>query len=437
MRLIRLLKNELAKEATGWVEKNIISSEQAELICSQYGIDYNNQSKRPLGYFVLVSLGYLFIGLALITLVSANWDEIPRSVRMAGLILLTLSVNLFALNKFAKGENTAATGFFFLGGLFYGASIMLIAQIYHIGEHFPDGIFWWAMGVLPIALLMESTLLMMFAVGLGFIWFFVESSLHYYPVLFPLLLAASAWHVFRVKQSNILFLAFAIGSCIWAEYLLSWVLGDFQRYTLSADSISLGIGIFILFNGCSRWLAGKKDTKLVDYGTLLGMWTLRFAIITLLVFSFKEPWQELITANWEMPVFTISLAVCLSSLAIWLAYSTDKNIFSTGLFSALYIFSIASAMIIDDKSTGTIFQFADNIVLIGSGIWLIIRGIQNTISHYFFLGVVVIMLTALLRYIDLLGDYIGAAILFAVCAAILLLTAKFWKKQGSKARAVS
>ncbi len=434
MRLIRLLKNELAKEATDWVDKEIISAEQAEQICARYGIDFKNQSKRPLGYIVLISLGYLFIGLALITLLSANWDEIPRSTRMIGLVLLTLSVNLFALNKFKNGEKTSAIGYFFLGALFYGASIMLIAQIYHIEEHYPDGIFWWAMGVLPIALLLKSTLLMMLAMVLGFIWFFVEASLHYYPALFPVFLAASAWHIIRAKQSNILFLTFVAGLCFWAEYLLSWSLGNFQRFSFGADNISLVIGLFVLFHGCSRWLIGKKDTKLIDYGTLLSIWTLRFAIITLLVFSFKEPWQELITANWELPALTVALAICMSSLAMWLVYTTDKIIFSTAIFSAMYLVSIISAMLISDKSAGAIFQFADNIVLVASGIWLIILGIQNAISHYFFLGVVVILVTGFLRYIDLFGDYIGATILFAVCAVILLSTAKFWKRQHSKAR---
>ena len=264
MRLIRLLKNDLAKEATEWVEKEIITSKQAEQICARYGIDYNNQSKRSLGYFVLVSLGYLFIGLSIITLLSANWDQIPRSTRMIGLILATLGINLLALRKFRNGEKTASIGFFFLGGLLYGASIMLIAQIYHIGEHYPDGIFWWAMGVLPIAVLMESSLIMLLAVGLGFIWFFVESSLHYYPTLFPVFLAATAWHIFRVKQSNILFLVLVAGVGFWAEYFLSWGLGDFQRYSVGAENISLVIGMFILFHGCSSWLMGKKDTKLID-----------------------------------------------------------------------------------------------------------------------------------------------------------------------------
>ena len=39
-----------------------------------------------------------------------------------------------------------ATGLFFLGNIFYGASIILIAQIYHLGEYMPDGVFWWDTG---------------------------------------------------------------------------------------------------------------------------------------------------------------------------------------------------------------------------------------------------------------------------------------------------
>ena len=48
-----------------------------------------------------------------------------------------------------------------------------------------------------------------------------------------------------------------------------------------------------------------------------------------------------------------------------------------------------------------------------------------------------ILLIALVRYIDLIGDYIGGAILFIVIAAVLLGAAKFWKvNQTAQAREV-
>ena len=69
-----------------------------------------------------------------------------------------------------------------------------------------------------------------------------------------------------------------------------------------------------------------------------------------------------------------------------------------------------------------------NLLLMGTGVWLIVRGINNRISHYFFLGVATILVTALLRYVDLIGDYVGGALLFLVFAALLLGAARYWKK---------
>ena len=78
MRLIRLLKNDLAKETATWVDKDLISLDQARSICSEYDVDYDSSESYSAGYRLLVALGYLFIGLAVITLLGANWDEIPR-----------------------------------------------------------------------------------------------------------------------------------------------------------------------------------------------------------------------------------------------------------------------------------------------------------------------------------------------------------------------
>ncbi len=427
MRLIRLLKNDLAREVGSWVDENIISIAQAESICSQYGVDFHNQQKHAYGYYVLVTLGYLFIGLALITLLSANWENIPRAVRMLGLITLTAITNIFGIYKVSCRENASAVGCFFLGGLFYGASIMLIAQIYHIGEHFPDGIFWWAAGVLPVAVLMRSNLLMIMSATLSFIWFFTESHLNFYPLMFPVFLAAIAWHCFRVKQSNILFLALVTGFGFWAEYSFSWVIGGSHKFVVGPGNLSLGVGIFFLFYGLSKWFLAKKNSTLVDYGTLLAIWTLRFTIVALLVFSFEEPWRALIAEDWQVPRITLALALLFPALSIWLVHASKTRIISISVFSAMYFVVLLVVMGTDNKDLGFAFQIGDNIVLILSGIWLIMRGIQSAVSHYFFFGILTVLATGLLRYIDLVGDYIGGAILFGIFAAILLSTAKYWK----------
>jgi len=435
MRLIRLLKYDLAKEVSEWVAESIISTTQAESICARYGVDYHDQNKHSYGYFILVSLAYLFFGLALITLIGANWEGIPRAVRMLGLVALTFGTNAFGVYKAVNRQYAAAIGSFFLGGLFYGASIMLIAQIYHIGEHFPDGIYWWAAGVLPLALLMESTLLMLLSASLGFIWFFTETAQDFYPLSFPLLLAAMAWHCFRIKQSNLLFMLLVAGLAFWLEYSFSWLIGDWQRFNVGADNVSLGVGTFMVFYAMSKWLLESTKNIYADYGTLLAAWTLRFTMITLLILSFEGSWKDLIGAEWRLPSLSLILAVVLSSASIWMVHSAGKPVVAISALSVFYLAALFSLMGLEDRQYAIVYQVIDNIALIASGIWLIVRGIDHGISHYFFLGIGVILVTGLLRYIDLVGDYIGAALLFSVFAVILLSAAKYWKSRRSKQEA--
>lgn len=437
MRLIRILKHDLCMEVAGWVEDKIITTEQAESICSRYGVDYYNMSRRTYGYRILVGFGCLFIGLALITLVGANWDEIPRAIRMSGLIVLTLGANLLGLVYFQQDKTSKAVALFFIGGFFYGASIMLIAQIYHIGEHYPDGIFWWSIGVLPVGILLESTMIMMLAACLGFIWFFVESSMNFYPTLFPVFLIALFWHLRRGHQSNILFIVLIAGLGTWAESSLAWLISDEVGFRPGAENVVLGVDLFIVFHGLSKWMEKSKHNVLGDYGTLLGLWTLRFSIITMLVFSFEEPWQALIKAQWSLPGMAITMSLLFATLAIWLSYRSRKSIMPTVAFALIINISLVAVQLVENPENALVFQAADNILLVVVGIWFIIQGIQNNISLYFYTGVFAILAIGLLRYIDLVGNYVGASILFAVLAAVLLLAAKYWKNYQVRNRGLS
>ncbi|MCE5334318.1 MAG: DUF2157 domain-containing protein [Desulfobacteraceae bacterium] len=431
MTLIRLLKYDLAKEVSSWVEEGIISTGQASRICARYGLDFHNLSRRSYGYRVLVALGYLFAGLSLITLVSANWEDIPRAVRMLGLMGLTLATNLLGLRMFRR-EDKSAFAWFFLGSLFYGASIMLIAQIYHIDAHFPDGIFWWAMGVLPIALLTGSTLMMLLAVCLGFTWAFVEASLDFYPLLFPVFLAAAFLHLCRGKQSNILFMLLVVGLVFWSEYTLAWFLSNKPGFRIGAENLVLCIGLFLLFHALAKLLVQKKAVILGDYGTLLGLWVLRFLIVTLFVFSFSYPWGELMSANWKLPAAAVGGgAVLFASSAVWVAFRTKEGTLSTAAFAAVYLADILAVLAVHDRNYVLIFQFATNVVLAATGVLLVTSGIRKSISHYFFLGVFTLLTTGFLRYIDLVGDYVGTAVLFGILAAILLTSARYWKRRSA------
>jgi uncharacterized membrane protein len=432
MRLIRLLKNDLAKEVASWVQKDLITPIQARNICRIYGIDYDHPARHSIGYYVLAVLGYLFIGLACITLIGANWESIPRGVRMAGLIIITLGIQAAGVFKYRRNRINSAISLFFLGSLFYGASIMLIAQVYHIGEHYPDGILWWALGVLPLGLILNSTSLMLLASALGFIWFFTETSLHYFPVVFPVFLAAMGWHCFKVKQSNLLFLSLAGGLALFLEYTLSWWVGTPYRFSIATDHLVVGMAVFMAYYAVAGWMETKESPVIKDYAALLSVWVLRFFVFALFFLSFNDPWQEILSSPLKAPAVTgaaASLLCLLSAAVLWRSHRKK----ATGhLLTALLVILFFILQKERPDAWALYLQVAVNLILIITGVRLIVSGIKNSVSHYFFIGVAIVLITGLCRYIDLVGDYIGAAVLFIVFAAILLATASFWKRHHRK-----
>ncbi len=431
MRLIRLLKNDLARESAEWVDEGIISTAQAEQISRRYGVDYHQIQNRSLGYTVLVGLAYLFIGLAVTTLIGHNWDEIPRALRMGGLIAITLAVQGLALRRYMAGNEGGAIALFLLGNLLYGASIILIAQIYHLGEHMPDGIYWWALGSLPFALLLKNPWLMLQSLLLAMIWFMVESSMGFYPLSSPLFILAALYVLLRGRQSLLLFLLTVVSIISWVEYSMAEVWREQGYYDFTSEHLVLGAALFILAYSISQWLAQQSSHAARDYGTLLSVWCLRFALVFMLVMSFEWGWKELITAPWDHLGQLLLLLLPLLGGALLVAYHSGKLPTAASLIGYLLLM-LFTVMVLENRGDAVIPQVLDNIALIGVGGWLIIRGIHHGISHYFFLGVATILLTALLRYIDLIGDYIGAAALFMLFAFLLLGAARYWKQQHNR-----
>ena len=435
MRLIRLLKKDLAAEASTWVERELISIDQARSICHLYGVDFDDVRGRSTAYRVLVVLGFLFIGLSLITVIGANWEAIPRGVRLAGMIALTAGTHGFALRRYFSAGQSAGAGLFMLGNIFYGASIILIAQVYHLGEHMPDGVFWWAIGSLPFALLLCSPWLTVFSGMLALVWFFLEYSAGFFAVWFPVFIAAEIYVLVRGRPNVPLFLVCVASLLVWVETSLSmlWTEG-WIRFDFSPEHFFASVALFILAYAASHWLHARSEARAKDYGVVLWLWAMRFALLALFVLSFEGPWTELITSQWgHQPSIWIIVATLLAiSLGIGWRTGTLLPI----LVSCVLCSSAMVAVALTDSRDGALyFQVLDNVALVAAGIWLIVRGAVGGVSHYFFVGVAVILLTAFTRYVDLIGDYVGGALLFMLLAILLLGSARYWKlRQGAEKR---
>lgn len=121
----------------------------------------------------LAILGAVLIGFAAMTFVAANWQDMPRIARLALLIAGLWGCYGLAGWLMARSFEYFAHAAVLAGVGVFGASIMLIAQMYHIDGNPPEAVLTWAAGALLAGVLLRSNpalALAMLLVGLWSAW---------------------------------------------------------------------------------------------------------------------------------------------------------------------------------------------------------------------------------------------------------------------------
>jgi len=405
----------IALEAKKWVSEKLIDASQARKICNKYGVDFDNPKQKTKGYNTLITLGYLFIGIALIILISENWEEIPRMLKTSVLITTTLGINIVALLKY-KTDRSKANTLFFFGGLIYGTSIILIAQIYHLGEHMPDGIWWWAIGLLPFALLSKSNYLMALPFILGSIWFTMEwSEFDNYKISYLLFIILSIYSLYKDHKDTLFFVGTSIATFM---FLLTTT-----NYFIAGSSVLAVLSFLLIFYAFSFFLESLNSDKFKDYGKILKNLALLAISINLLTRTYSEFWG----VDFNQFFFTIT---ALISIPILLYYKQSIVAISWGTILLLHIFI---QTLIGQSIYPLYMQVFYSFIFMAFSIGLIISGINKSLAYYFFLGIINVLLFAFSRYLDLFGDdYIGTSVLFIALAVILLGSAKYWRVVNDK-----
>ena len=145
----------LFAEIERWTNDKIISEDQAAQIRALYPA---SAPGRSWGLILFTGLGAVVIGLGVILLLAYNWAEIPKFGKLAlvfGSVVAAHSVGLWLRWKRSPNQELGEA-LSLLGTMLYGAGIWLVAQVYHIDEHFPNGFLFWGLGALVLAWALAS-----------------------------------------------------------------------------------------------------------------------------------------------------------------------------------------------------------------------------------------------------------------------------------------
>lgn len=135
-----------------WIKQGFITKEQKNII---YDYEQKKGKKRKLNYILygFLILGGVVLGVGVISIIAANWEDIPSMLKLAVNFGVLLGIAYAIYNADAKKKPILFDTLTIIFALLCLASIGLISQIYHTGGHPYQALVFWIIIILPLSIL--------------------------------------------------------------------------------------------------------------------------------------------------------------------------------------------------------------------------------------------------------------------------------------------
>ncbi len=316
--------SKLEKGLKEWVALGLISSDQAARI-------RHHEAAKPEASWVLsglLLLGAGIVGIGIISLIAANWNEIPDPVKLGGdfLLLTALAVATFRSWEAKKAIQFEALLLSFL--ILCLASIGLISQIYHTGGKLYQALLLWSLITFGAAIAARRT-------AVPFLW----AGAFLTGLVFTALDSVALQPIFQ-RDYHAVFMAVPLlcaGLTVLSKGLAeeSGPTRAFRSWTLIAGLLAL---VVAEFPELSRYKVGEGQTALVPgyvLGTVaaFGIWrsfgyrNIQKKLLLLTLGLFFIPFH-LPRVGIEAPLtYAVLTIAVLSLVAIFLASLKERRLF--------------------------------------------------------------------------------------------------------------
>jgi uncharacterized membrane protein len=419
----------LQAELDRWVEEQVISPAQAAQLRDRYR---RTEAGPSWGLIVFATCGAIVLGLGVILLFAYNWADMPKALKLALIFGAMLGAHGAALHLLAQPDWRAKLGeaLAVLGTMFYGAAIWLVAQIYNIDEHFPNGFLFWALGALALAWMIRSTALGILAVALVGVWAGCEALAFNQPKHWAMLLLVLGLVPLAWRQRSAILLALCVVT-FEAVLLMNLAGADAGAHLFTAT-----LAFAVLLVGVARWTArsfaaGARILEGFGYGL--------FLVCAYLV-SFQDGARHLL--NWSRPydespaigavvgwtlfaLATGAWAIVLQQRATGRAAEAERSdwLLPIALF---YAFGLAA---LGARGGEELVAWSFAATLLGLAVWWMWRGCQESRAGVTILGSVVLTALVVARYFDLFQSLASRGLAFILLGALFIAEALYYRKR--------
>lgn len=433
---IRQLKQELPK----WLEAGIIPPGTDHAIL-QY-VEKDKVSKSSMLSINFAILGVILFGTGVITFFAANWDAMPKIIKLVLLFGVFWSAFVGANEFFKRDWNGLGHAMILLASILFGANIWLIAQIYHIDSHYPDGVLSWSLGAALAAYLLRSQASMVLAIALSLLWcgYEIIDFNHYFYWPFLLYLALLTYVVVQNKwrfSYHVLIIALIAWSYIQIIPIAKHWNDDLIFYMMQAYFIWF-VCLFLLGFIVSSRPALQYHAYILSRYAALAAGIMVYIISIPVWFTHVDPVFDLAKQQ-AHPLGYINIALMV--MAILLAVinfvvsdfkdRTKYLLFGYGVFATI-VAVLCIKMFFGDDGTTEVLAVIFNIAYYCLLVWLIYAGVQREDRGLVNIGFIFFALALLARYIDTFWTLMNRSYFFMIGGLLLIVGGILIEKQRRK-----
>lgn len=379
----------LQREGLRWVEKEIISQQQYKEIMKLYP-----ESPRRITQ-ILPILASILVGLSLLTFVASNWDGIPDMGRMAILILTMVGFYSSGFYVYRQGHIWVGQGLLALGVVSFGASMILMGQMFHLIAYDARVFVLWSLAGLGLMYLYRLPLFFLLTAVLLFVGqiyamvSFQEASW----VLLGLTIFGLGTYAYR---SNTFYSGWIMAFLIGLQTILIMVSEEVAWSWVSL--VPIGVYVVGLFLG----------DKPIAQGFIAWPAAFGFAFSIIMIFIHEQAYDE---PEFLANTFAYSsIYLVLFALSIWKSRREKGKLLPLLLFLPLFYLPFG-----DIAYLAVIFIFSSLMIYFGD---------ESDDRWQSNLGVFLFMLSSFVGYIQLAWDFLDKSLFFLIGG--LLLFAIHW-----------
>jgi len=392
------------KEIELWRNDGLISPEQAQLLSSRYPETELRATS------ILPMLGAILLGVGIILFFAANWPIIPVAVKLILILSTLFTCHYFAYKyRYEKNNIWLGNSLLLLGGILFGAAIFLIAQIYNINAYYPNGILFWALGVLLMAWVTRERSVTILTILILLAWTISDFSKTHplIPWLHLLILFLLAFPLaYRVRSAIAVFLC-----QVWLVITL--------LMSISSNYAHI-IPLVLIFLGSAFYLRGRQGEEL--YSLLYVATGMVMVLTTMLVFSLFSDWDLLYVITPAMVLLGAMLIGFITLLLLPSYRHIRMEIAAVGLINLMFISYLTLALP----------NFFIYFVLFTAIVLVILKSAEQHSRIMLNLGLLFFYATVLRGYFDYASRYMDRSLFFIIGGVLLLLMGWWLNRQRDR-----